>query len=164
MDVLIIGDMHIPGKAGKIPERFLDEIDKADLVLCTGDFTNEETFQKIAGKAEKLHTVRGNRDFMELPSQDIVNAGGLKIGLIHGHQVERGNLEGLVEVANNMNVKILVSGHTHKPFKTEKDNVLLLNPGTATGADSGESKVKTKTCMKIKIEDGLLERIEIIRD
>ncbi|MFB6076008.1 MAG: YfcE family phosphodiesterase [Candidatus Aenigmatarchaeota archaeon] len=164
MEVLIIGDMHIPGKAEKVPEKFLDEIEKADLVLCTGDFTNEETFKEIAKRAKKLHPVRGNMDFMELPSQDVVNADGLRIGLIHGHQVERGNLEGLVEIANDMNVKILVSGHTHQPFKTEKDNILLLNPGTVTGVNSGDSKAKAKTCMKLKIEDGLLEKIEMMRD
>lgn len=163
MDVLIIGDFHIPGKADRIPGKFMEEIKEVDVVMCTGDYTNEETFDKVARNAEKLHTVKGNQDFMRLPIQDIVTVGGLKFGLIHGHQVDRGDLEGLTEIVDSLDVKMLVSGHTHQPYKMERENILLLNPGSATGARSGESRAKAKTCMKLKIEDEKLQKINVLK-
>jgi vacuolar protein sorting-associated protein 29 len=36
--------------------------------------------------------------------------------------------------ARQMNVDILVSGHTHVCKVYEKDNILFVNPGSATGA------------------------------
>lgn len=158
MNILLIGDFHIPSKAGEIPEKFLEEMRNSNLVLCTGDFTNDETFEKVKNNSPKLRVVRGDYDFLELPSQDIVNIGKLKIGLTHGDQIGKENLKDLAELGKKIGVKILISGHTHQPFKIEKNGILLLNPGTATGAKSEE-----KTCMRLKIEKNNLEKIEVLK-
>ena len=58
------------------------------------------------------------------------------IGLTHGAQISpRGEQEQLENLAIKRNYNILISGHTHKEeiFLTEK-GVLLLNPGSVTGA------------------------------
>lgn len=163
MIVLLIGDFHIPSRADKIPDKFINEMRNSDLVLCTGDFTNDETFEKIKNNSPDLRVVRGNCDFLDLPSQDLVEVEGLRIGLVHGDQFGRGNIDGLVNFAKRMNVDLLVSGHTHQPFKIEKEGILLLNPGTSTGAWSGGGKTGGKSCMKLKVENGNLEEIEVLK-
>lgn len=81
----------------------------------------------------------------------------IKVGVIHGHQcVPAGDLDSLSAIARQMDVDVLVSGHTHvyayffpSSFRlhliapltrfqaTEYDGKFFLNPGTATGAWSG---------------------------
>lgn len=64
--------------------------------------------------------------------------GNLKIGLIHGHQViPWGDVESLNTVARQMNVDILVSGHTHVFEAFEYEGRFFINPGSITGAYSG---------------------------
>lgn len=159
MKVLAIGDFHIPNRANRIPDKFKKEIEKADLVLCTGDLTDEETFEFLKDKSKDLRVVKGNCDFMDFPVHDIVNVGGLKIGLVHGDQVPRNDLEGLKNIARKLDTEVLIFGHTHKSL-IKRNGVLLLNPGSATGAWSviGE---KTKKCMVLDIENGNLKNIEI---
>lgn len=164
MKVLAIGDFHIPNRANKIPEKFKEEIEKADLVLCTGDLTDEEIFEFLKEKSKDLRVIKGNCDFMDFPVQDIVNTEGLKIGLIHGDQVGRGDLEGLKDIAEKLGVQILVSGHSHKLSIKEKGNIGLINPGSATGAWSGGGPVDSKSCLVLYIENGKLKDIEKLKE
>jgi putative phosphoesterase len=60
----------------------------------------------------------------------------LTIGLTHGAQVEpRGDLSQLENLAIEKRYNILISGHTHREevFLTKK-GILLINPGSVTGA------------------------------
>lgn len=166
MNILLIGDLHLEDRASEIPDKFMGQIQKADLVLCTGDITSEETFEKIRDNSTDLRVVQGDHDRISLPSQDIVEVGNLKIGLIHGDQYddEEEKLEKLVELADQLNVRTIVSGDTHQPYRTIKDNVLLLNPGTATGVPSEEGKGGEKSCIRLELEDGDLHKIEILSD
>ena len=58
------------------------------------------------------------------------------IGLTHGHQISpRGDHSQLETLAVKNNFNILISGHTHKEeVKLTVKGILLLNPGSATGA------------------------------
>ncbi len=62
-----------------------------------------------------MHAVRG--DFDEnpaLPETKVISIGNFKIGIIHGHQVAPwGDLEALACVQRQLDVDILISGHTH---------------------------------------------------
>ena len=60
----------------------------------------------------------------------------ISIGLTHGSQIRpRGDHIQLEKFAEEKKINILVSGHTHKEevFLT-KNGILLINPGSATGA------------------------------
>jgi len=49
------------------------------------------------------------------PDQKVVSVGNFKIGLIHGHQVVPwGDIESLSLFQRQLDVDILISGHTHK--------------------------------------------------
>lgn len=72
---------------------------------------------------------------MNYPEQKVVTVGELRIGLCHGHQVvPYGDPEALALIQRQLDVDILISGHTHRFDAYELDNKFYLNPGSATGA------------------------------
>lgn len=165
-EILLIGDLHIPTEAEKVPEKFLKAAQDSDLILCTGDLVEENVLEKLEDCGD-VRIVKGDNDYLELPEQDVVDVELMKFGLIHGHQLEeneeekdkrineeeeeKGEIEKLVDFGKVMQVDVLVTGHTHKPFRTEREGVVLMNPGTATGV-SEEGKTK-KTCIKLRVEE-----------
>lgn len=65
----------------------------------------------------------------------MVTVGQFKIGLIHGHQViPWGDMASLALLQRQLDVDILISGHTHKFEAFENENKFYINPGSATGA------------------------------
>jgi predicted phosphodiesterase len=69
------------------------------------------------------------------PDQKIVTVGQFRIGLCHGHQVVPwGDLESLAMLQRQLDVDILITGHTHKFEAVEHENKFYINPGSATGA------------------------------
>lgn len=143
MLVLIIGDTHIPDRAREIPLKlvYLIERDKPwDIVVFTGDLTGEHSLNWIKGLGKRLFVVRGNMDYLPLPKSLTFSIEGLNIGIHHGDGVfPRGDSKGLAMIAKQLNVDVLLSGHTHTPFvKTGGEgSVLLLNPGSLTGVWGG---------------------------
>ncbi len=67
-----------------------------------------------------------------------MTVGQFRIGLSHGHQVVPwGDPEALALIQRQLDVDILISGHTHKFEAYEHENKFYINPGSATGAYSG---------------------------
>lgn len=64
-----------------------------------------------------------------------MTVGQFRIGLTHGHQVVPwADPEALALVQRQLDVDILISGHTHKFEAYEHENKFYINPGSATGA------------------------------
>lgn len=71
----------------------------------------------------------------------MVTVGQFRIGLCHGHQiVPWGSPDALALVQRQLDVDILISGHTHKFEAYEHENKFYINPGSATGAFSALDK------------------------
>jgi vacuolar protein sorting-associated protein 29 len=67
-----------------------------------------------------------------------VRVGDLKVGLMHGHQiVPWGDPEALAMVARQLDVDLMVTGHTHKFEAFEYEGRFFINPGSVTGSYSG---------------------------
>lgn len=65
----------------------------------------------------------------------MVTVGQYRIGLTHGHQITPwADPEALALVQRQLDVDILISGHTHKFEAYEHENRFYINPGSATGA------------------------------
>ena len=72
---------------------------------------------------------------LNYPEQKVVTVGQFRIGLSHGHQVVPwGDPESLALIQRQLDVDILISGHTHKFEAYEHENKFYINPGSATGA------------------------------
>ena len=151
--ILVIGDSHIPRRAKSIPIQICDILEKSvmngkfDYTLFTGDVINAPRFMEYLKRITKteLLVVIGNMDYyggnqnaplyqrIEISLETKEN---FTIGVTHGHQINpRGDHAQLESLAIDNNYNILISGHTHKEevFLT-KDGVLLVNPGSVTGA------------------------------
>uniref|UniRef100_A0AC34Q2L5 Vacuolar protein sorting-associated protein 29 n=1 Tax=Panagrolaimus sp. JU765 TaxID=591449 RepID=A0AC34Q2L5_9BILA len=140
MLVLVIGDLHIPTRAHSIPPKFKKLLlpNKMQHILCTGNLVSTEIVDYLRSLANDVHFVQGDCDEdTNYPDSKIITVGAFKIGIIHGHQiVPWGDVDALELYARQMNVDVLVSGHTHKCAVYEKNGIFFINPGSATGAFS----------------------------
>ena len=101
------------------------------------DFLNQRTNKDIFIVIGNMDFYGGNRDApvyqeLKIPFYDE----NITIGLTHGAQIQpRGDHLQLETLAIEKNFNILIIGHTHKEelFLT-KNGILLLNPGSVTGA------------------------------
>jgi hypothetical protein len=155
----VISDTHIPERASKIPENVFKTFNGVDMILHAGDLVSREVIQELESLAP-LKCVQGNMDRVygtQLPENDTINIGGIKIGLSHGEVYPRGNTQQLRYIAMELGVEVLITGHTHWPFIKEVDKVLLLNPGSPTVPRMSDPSV-----MLLEIEDRKLD-VRIIK-
>nr|XP_061798617.1 vacuolar protein sorting-associated protein 29-like [Nerophis lumbriciformis] len=138
--VLVLGDLHIPHRCNTLPAKFKKLLvpGKIQHILCTGNLCTKESYDYLKTLAGDVHIVRGDFDEnLNYPEQKVVTVGQFKIGLIHGHQViPWGEMASLALLQRQLDVDILISGHTHKFEAFENENKFYINPGSATGAYS----------------------------
>jgi uncharacterized protein len=82
----------------------------------------------------RVEAVHGNMDEPELkatlPERAVVEAEGLRIGLVHDPGPAQGRHDRLVEWFPGCDV--VGYGHTHLPEVTRHDDVWIVNPGSPT--------------------------------
>lgn len=128
----LISDTHIPDRAKVLPQKVLDSFKDVDLILHAGDLTSPKVIEELEQLAPVM-AIQGNMDRVngiDLPKAKVIEAEGLKIGLIHGEVYPRADSDQLLYLAKELNVDILVSGHSHQPKIEQKEGKLLLNPGS----------------------------------
>ncbi|MFX1487469.1 MAG: YfcE family phosphodiesterase [Promethearchaeota archaeon] len=161
--ILVLGDFHMPERAKEIPRIIWDFISKQefDLIFCTGDLTNKSVLTQLEYLGP-VKAVRGNMDYLDLPDHQIAEIGDFRIGMIHGHVVHpRGNLKQLFSIARRMKVDILVTGHTHSEFLEKIENIIIMNPGSCTGAWGGGNYSGIPSFMTIEVKKEKRLRIEL---
>ena len=116
----IISDTH-----GLIRPQALDALRGSDLILHAGDVGSLSILEALKTIATTV-AVSGNVDDKDsgLPATALVEAGPALIYTIH-------DLDDLDIDAAGLGVQIIVSGHSHKPFQTEREGLLYINPGSA---------------------------------
>jgi len=139
--ILVIGDLHIPYRAHDLPAKFKKLLvpGKIQHIISTGNLCSKEVHDYLKQLASDLNVVKG--DFDEnpnYPDQKTIVLGQFKIGVVHGHQViPWGDHESLAQLQRQLDVDILITGHTHKFEAFEQEGKFFINPGSATGAYSG---------------------------
>jgi uncharacterized protein len=130
----VISDTHLPRGARRIPDACLHRLAHADLILHAGDFVSGEALDEIAAIGPPLAAVYGNVDSdavrRRLPSERVVDAAGVKIGMVHDAGTARGRLERMR--ARFPDADAVVFGHSHIPLHEERDGFQLFNPGSPT--------------------------------
>jgi vacuolar protein sorting-associated protein 29 len=153
--VLVLGDLHIPHRTHDIHEKFKALLvpNKMKHILCTGNLTSKQTYDYLKTIAPNVHVVKGDFDDQEFPESKVVEIGAFRIGLVHGHQViPWGDPESLANLQRQMNVDILVTGHTHKSEVYEYENRFIVNPGSITGAFSALSAKTTPSFILMAVK------------
>ncbi|KAF9366568.1 Vacuolar protein sorting-associated protein 29 [Mortierella sp. NVP85] len=109
---------------------------KIQQIISTGNVCDKETLDYLRSVAGDVQVVRGDYDQnLSWPLSKIITQGPIRIGVVHGHQViPWGDTEALNITARQMDVDILLTGHTHKFEAFEHEGKFFVNPGSATGA------------------------------
>ncbi len=135
MKIVITGDTHIPGRGNKLPTRLTVECRDADLIIHTGDFRSPAVLDELEQFAE-VRAVFGNIDGEDIqarvPRRQLFEAGGLRIGLVHGHGEKKTTEQRAVETFADDEVDVIIFGHSHIPLVKYFKRMLLLNPGSPT--------------------------------
>ncbi|MCS0580598.1 metallophosphatase family protein [Massilia pinisoli] len=122
MRVGLISDTH-----GLLRPEALDFLAGADHIVHGGDIGSPDILERLAALAP-LTVVRGNNDTApwahEIPATARVDLGRVALYAIH-------DLKELDIAPRAAGVRIVVSGHSHRPACTERDGVLYVNPGSA---------------------------------
>ena len=122
MRVGLISDTH-----GLLRPEALDYLRGSDHIIHAGDITGPEILPPLAAIAP-LTVVRGNNDrgawAREIPETAILRLGQLAIYVIH-------DLKELPLDPGREGMRVVVSGHSHKPLCSERGGVLYVNPGSA---------------------------------
>jgi putative phosphoesterase len=122
MRVGLISDTH-----GLLRPEALAFLAGCDRIIHGGDIGNAAILEQLAALAP-LTAVRGNNDtgpWAEgLPGTALLRFGAVAVYVIH-------DLKELDINPAADGVRVVVSGHSHKPSSIERDGVLYVNPGSA---------------------------------
>ncbi len=155
----VISDTHIPERASKIPEIVFEIFKDVDLILHAGDLISLDILDEL-NEIAPTECTQGNMDRaygLKLPQNLVFDFEGIKLGLNHGEVYPRGDTQQLRYIALEMEVEVLITGHTHWPFIKEVNDVLLLNPGSPT-----VPRLTDPTVMLLNIDNKKLDA-EIIK-
>jgi len=135
--IVVLADTHAT-HLGALPASLVGVLLKADMILHLGDYEHRELVDDLMN-LNNFHGVAGNHDFDHiqdiLPSQDIVEINGKRIGIIHGHgcSAPLGIQHGLRRRFRGENLDAILFGHTHRMKNTVDNGILYFNPGSACG-------------------------------
>jgi putative phosphoesterase len=132
--VAVISDTHIRRDAERALEPVRERLRHADHVIHAGDFACVEAVRVL--RAWKPFTgVWGNVDpdavRAELPERAVVELAGYRIGVVHGHGSRGTTMERALEAFGGEPLDAVVFGHSHQPLVQTRNQVLLVNPGSA---------------------------------
>ena len=118
----LISDTH-----GLLRPQALDFLRGSDHILHAGDIVGADILERLAELAP-LTAVRGNNDHgawaRDLPESVTLSLGGIVIHMLH-------DLKELAIDPAASGVRVVVTGHSHKPACEERGGVLYVNPGAA---------------------------------
>jgi len=131
----VLSDTHFQsvGDGTFVLEQLLEkEFKDVDLILHAGDVVHPDSL--IAFDEIPLYLVRGNMDPPQagVPVKRIVEAGGFRIGLIHGWGAADNLEERVMAEFADEDLDCLVYGHSHHWANHHQNGLLLFNPGSPT--------------------------------
>jgi uncharacterized protein len=136
MLVAVISDTHMPRGGRALPERFVELIRGADLLLHAGDFVTVEILRELERIGPPLVGIHGNVDTAELrrllPAERVVGVEDVRIAMVHDAGAAAGRLERMRRRYGDV-ADALVFGHSHLPLHERADDGFqIFNPGSPT--------------------------------
>jgi hypothetical protein len=118
----LISDTH-----GLLRDEALQALSGSDLIIHAGDVGDSNLLDALR-KIAPVIAVRGNIDTAEwaksLPETTVLEAGSANIYVLH-------DVNALDLDPKAAGFHIVVSGHSHKSARSERNGVLYINPGSA---------------------------------
>ena len=149
--ILALSDTHLEGEG--LPGAVVRLAREADMILHAGDFVSGEVYTALA-ELGRLEAVRGNSDLpvlkKQLPERRVIDVEGIRIGLVHT-AYHGSDLVGAEMMAREMDARVLVFGHIHRPV-VEKGERLLICPGSPT-----QPRMSAPSAAMLEISDGNIQ-------
>ncbi|MCD7781233.1 MAG: metallophosphoesterase [Methanosphaera sp.] len=143
----VISDTHIPYRSRSIPSKVFDVFKDVDMILHAGDIEEVSVIEELE-KIAPVRAVHGNCDpYIGYNESEVIEVDDVTIGLTHGTVYPKGDKQQLYYKAKELEVDILISGHTHQALIEQYDDVLLLNPGSPT-----QPRLTDPTVMLLEID------------
>lgn len=130
MLVAVISDTHNNSSAIREVKKY---ISNADILLFLGD--GEEDLKSISeGFTGIVYAVSGNCDFAcKNPKEMVVEVLDKRILICHGHRYNvKSEYNSIYYRGMELEVDIVLFGHTHLPIIEEAGDLLLMNPGSVS--------------------------------
>ncbi|MHA2407655.1 MAG: metallophosphoesterase family protein, partial [Candidatus Ranarchaeia archaeon] len=143
---------------GASPNEVISELKQQEIIACMGnhDFAvislKTDWFNEYAVKAirwtNKTLTVDSKSWLANLPSRKEFNIGSIRVGLVHGsprkplyeYVTPDTPISQLESHREEMDVDILILGHTHIPFIQKLPGGIILNPGSVGQPRDGDPR------------------------
>ena len=137
MRVAIVSDTHMPRGPRRLPERCIELMSGADLIVHAGDFMEESVLAEIS-RLGHVVAVHGNVDSprltAELPETTQVDLDGVTLAMIHDSGPAKGRLARMR--ARFPDADAVVFGHSHMPLHESEEadgrRFQIFNPGSPT--------------------------------
>jgi putative phosphoesterase len=118
----VLSDTH-----GLIRPEVINVLKGSSLIIHAGDIGKPSILEKLHAIAPVI-AVRGNMDAdswaRRLPKTRVVEIGSVVLYVLH-------DITKLNPNPAKKNVSTVIYGHSHRPFKEERNGVLYVNPGSA---------------------------------
>jgi hypothetical protein len=119
--VALISDTH-----GLLRAEALRFASECDYIIHGGDIGSPEILEQLAALAP-VTAVKGNNDGQawaaHLPETEMIRIGGIFLYVIH-------DVSALDIEPHAAGVRVIVSGHSHKPSVEDRSGILYVNPGS----------------------------------
>lgn len=131
----VVADTHLSDEQKELPAPLVEGLRGVDLILHAGDINTAGALRLFEALAP-VRAVAGNNDAPDLqrslPRIRYFRFGRFRVGLMHGHGVDRLTARQAAERVLRGVVDVAVFGHSHRPLCEWHDGFLLFNPGSAT--------------------------------
>jgi putative phosphoesterase len=133
----ILGDTH--GDQASI-ESALQKLGNIEAMIHVGDhYRDAEALAHRLGIP--VVAVVGNCDARRQPERELIELGGKRFFVTHGHlQGVKQGVGNLVREAKLYRADIAVFGHTHVPTVSSQQGILLINPGSTHAGRKGAAR------------------------
>jgi putative phosphoesterase len=118
----LVSDTH-----GLVRPQALAALQGSEVIVHAGDIGKPEVLDSFSSVAPVI-AIKGNNDrdpwAKKIPDVLNLEINGIKIHVIH-------NVNELEADPADEGIRVIVSGHSHKPGLVERDKILFINPGSA---------------------------------
>jgi len=136
MRIAVLADTHVD-RLEYLPNKVIDALSGVDLIIHAGDFTELQLLTDLK-RLKEVKAVHGNMDSRQLkcvlPTKELVEANGRRIGITHGSGAPWGIEERVRRPFESDQIDIIIYGHSHQSQNKIIKDILFFNPGKA--ADS----------------------------
>ena len=126
--IAVLSDTH-----GHLSPSLVTALSRVDMIIHAGDLDRPEILAKLK-KLAPVIAVRGNMDrgrwAQNMLPAEMTSVQGIDLYILH-------DLVKLDIDPAPIGIRIVISGHTHRPAIVEKEGVIYLNPGSASQPRGG---------------------------